>query len=96
MFSNARDEAKLLPSDLAKLLDVNRCTVSFWFNDRSKPHVQLQAKVNKCLDAVSKAFDVGDLPVPHDVSRRERAHYIQQVILKQLRAAAAQVQDQAA
>lgn len=83
MFSHAIHEAELLPSDLAKLIGVNRCTVSFWFGGRSSPHVQLLSRVKSMLDLIVKATDAGDLPVPHDVKRRERAAYIQAAIAKQ-------------
>lgn len=76
MFEIAK-EAKLLPHDLAKLLKVSRITVSMWFNGHSKPHRLLTERVEKLVDAIRLAVDAGELPVPHDVSRRERGHYIQ-------------------
>lgn len=84
MFETVK-QANLLPSDLAKLLKVNRCTVSNWFNGKNHPHPMIKVKLNKLLDAVHRAVDAGDLPVPHDVKRRERAHYISERIVKHLR-----------
>jgi len=84
MFTTARDAAKLLPSDLAKLLRVNRCTVSFWYSGRCAPHVQLREKVNKVLDAIGRAVEAGDLPVPHGVRHRERGLYIEKAVVKHL------------
>ena len=72
MFTTARDDAKLLPSDLAKLLGVNRCTVSNWFGGSHSPHFLLKPKVDKLLDAIALAVKAGDLPVPYGIKRRER------------------------
>lgn len=85
MFDFVRDTAQLLPSDLSKLLGVHRCTVSFWYNGNAEPHRDLTRRLNKLLDLVKAATDAGDLPVPHHINRRERAHYLRQVILKQVR-----------
>ncbi len=81
MFEIAKD-ARLMPHDLAKILKINRITVSMWFNGHSKPHRFLQDRVEKLLDVIRLAVEAGDLPVPHDVTRRERAHYIQKVLSK--------------
>lgn len=83
MFTVAK-EARLQPHDMAKLLKVSRITVSMWFNGHSKPHKLLNDRVSKLLDAIREAVDVGELPVPHDVSRRERGHYIQKVLGRRL------------
>ena len=83
MFEIAK-EARLQPHDLAKLLKVSRITVSMWFNGHSKPHRLLADRVEKLIDAIAKAVDAGELPVPHDVSRRERGHYIQKSLAKYL------------
>lgn len=83
MFEVAK-EARLQPHDMAKLLKVSRITVSMWFNGHSKPHRLLGDRVDKLLDAIRAAVEAGELPVPHDVSRRERGHYIQKVLGKHL------------
>ena len=69
-------EAALRPADLARVLRLNRVTVSMWLNGHTNPHRLLQVRVNKVLDAVKLAVKAGSLPVPHDISRRERAHYV--------------------
>jgi hypothetical protein len=79
MFEIAK-EARLQPSDLAKLLKVNRITVSMWFNGHSRPHKLLTQRVKNLLDQIDHAVQVGTLPVPHDVTRRERSHYIQKAL----------------
>lgn len=86
MFTIAKEQAKLLPSDLAKLLSINRCTVSFWYAGKTSPHAMIRAKVDRLLDAVAAAVQAGDLPVPHDISRRERGLYITQHLVKHLSA----------
>lgn len=83
MFEIAK-EARLQPHDLAKLLKISRITVSMWLNGHSRPHRLLTERVEKLLDAIRAAVDAGELPVPHDVSRRERGHYIQKVLEKHL------------
>ena len=83
MFEIAK-EARLQPHDLAKLLKVSRITVSMWFNGHSNPHRLLESRVVKLLDGIRRAMDAGELPVPHDVTRRERGHYIQKVLEKHL------------
>lgn len=69
-------EAKLLPHEVAKALGVSRVAVSGWYNGHSNPHHLHAAKVQNLVDAVREAIDSGSLPVPHDVVRRERWHYI--------------------
>jgi hypothetical protein len=75
MFDPVR-QAELLPSDVSKLLGVNRITVSMWLRNHCKPHRLLGDRVEKLVDAVRRALDSGALPVPRDVSRRERGLYI--------------------
>lgn len=83
MFEIAKD-ARLQPHDLAKLLKINRITVSMWFNGHSNPHRLLEQRVEKLLDAIKASVEAGELPVPHDITRRERGHYIQTVLGKRL------------
>lgn len=77
-------EARLRPHEIAKLLKVSRVTVSMWVNGHSKPHRMLGDRVDKLLDAIRHAVEAGELPVPHDISRRERGHYIQKTLAKRL------------
>lgn len=83
MFEIAK-EARLRPHELAKILKVSRVTVSMWFNGHANPHRLLEERVAKVLDAIDSAMETGELPVPFDVSRRERGHYIQKVLDKHL------------
>lgn len=83
MFEIAK-EARLKPHEIAKLLKVSRITVSMWFNGHSKPHRMIADKVERLLDSIASAMETGELPVPHDISRRERGHYIQKVLGKRL------------
>jgi hypothetical protein len=86
MFETAK-QARLLPSDISKLLKVHRVTVSLWYAGKKKPHHLLLTRVNKLLDAIGRAFEAGDLPVPLDTPRRQRGLYIQEVVVRHLRAA---------
>ena len=75
MFETAK-AARLLPHEIAKLLGVSRVTVSAWYNGHTLPHRILANRVAKLLDAIAVAVNNGALPVPHDIPRRERGHYI--------------------
>ena len=75
MFDTAK-AAKLQPHDIAKLLQISRVTVSAWYNGHSNPHRLLADRVAKLLDGIATAVNNGSLPVPHDVPRRERSHYL--------------------
>ena len=68
--------ARLGPSDLAKILKVNRVTVSQWVNGHSQPHSLLEDRVKAVLVDVAQAVSTGKLPVPYSVPRRMRGHYI--------------------
>ena len=89
--------ARLNPHELAKMLSVSRVTVSMWVNGHNKPHQLIEARVLKLLDAVKSAVDSGDLPVPFDVTRRERPHYVNKTLVRHLKArfAAQAVSEQA-
>lgn len=79
MFAIAKD-ARLQPADLAKLLKVNRVTVSMWFNGHTAPHRLLDDRVQQLLERIRQALETGDLPVPYDITRRERGHYIHKIL----------------
>lgn len=69
--------ARLGPTDLAKMLKINRVTVSQWVHGHSRPHTLLEDRVRTTLDAIRQAVSVGKLPVPYDVPPRSRWLYIQ-------------------
>jgi transcriptional regulator with XRE-family HTH domain len=75
-----RDQAKLLPSDVARLLKLNRVTVSQWFNGHAEPHPLHAKRVGDLLDVIAAAVEAGKFPVPFEITRRERAHYIEKVV----------------
>ncbi len=72
--------AGLQPHDLAMLLKLNRITVSLWFNEHTNPHKLHKDKVQNLVDAIAAAVEAGKLPVPLDVSRRERGLYIRKAL----------------
>jgi hypothetical protein len=84
MFEIAK-EARIRPDDFSKLAKVSRVTASMWFNGHTKPHHLLQVRVNELLDAIKAAMDAGDLPVPHDVGRRERHLYVTKAVEKHMK-----------
>lgn len=75
MFDKAK-AAELQPTDIAKLLGVTRVTARFWLKGRNRPHHLIHSRVVRLLDAVAQCVQTGRLPVPRDVSRRERGLYI--------------------
>ena len=84
MFQVAKD-ARLRPDDIAKLMKLSRVTVSLWFNGHTKPHHLIAKRVDKLLAAIKSAMDAGDLPLPHDVGRRERGMYIHNTVAAHLK-----------
>lgn len=74
--------ADLKPSDLAKLIGVGRVTCSYWINGHTQPHYLHHDRVRGIVDAIQTATEGGLLPVPMNIMRRERAHYIRQAIDK--------------
>jgi transcriptional regulator with XRE-family HTH domain len=83
MFDVAKD-AGVLPSDIAKHLGVHRVTVSSWFNGHNEPHRYLKDKVEKLLDAIDAAVEIGELPAPRDIRPRERSGYVDRIIARHL------------
>lgn len=75
-------DAKLGPTDLAKLLPTKRVSISNWMNGHSVPHHLVAPQVHRLLDTVKRAVDAGELPVPRNVPRRERWYYVQQVLAR--------------
>lgn len=68
--------AHIGPTDIARQLKVNRVTVSLWLNGHTVPSSLVKDRLQVFLDAVKAAYEAGDLPVPFDVSRRERGLYL--------------------
>ncbi len=85
MFDVAK-KARLLPSDVAKLMRVSRITASQWFNNRARPHHLLLPRVTALLKAIEGAYDDGKLPVPHDIVQRERAMYLRNTLTHYIKA----------
>lgn len=83
-FATAK-RARLGPADMGKLMKVSRVTASLWFNGHATPHHLLEKRMARILAAVKAAMQAGDLPVPYDVSRRERGLFITKIIVKHLK-----------
>jgi hypothetical protein len=69
-------EAELQPHDLARILKLNRVTVSMWLNGHCLPHRLHIEKVQKLIDAVNEAVEAGKLPLPDGTPRRDREQLI--------------------
>lgn len=72
--------AGIKPADLARLVGVGRVTCSYWINGHQQPHYLHRDKVQGIVDAIARATQCGQFPVPMNVMRRERAHYIRQAL----------------
>lgn len=72
--------AGLGPAELSKLLRVSRVTASLWLNGRHRPHHLLEERVDLLLRAVEDALAAGELPLSHDISRRERIWHLRSVL----------------
>lgn len=83
MFESAK-VAGLTPVDVARELGVSRVTASMWFNGHYEPMKFLRPHVQELLDAIGRAVEAGELPVPVDVTRRERAQYLSKVLRRHL------------
>lgn len=78
-------DAALKPGDMSKLTGVGRVSCSYWLNGHKQPHYLHRDKVQAVVDAIARATQSGLLPVPLNVMRRERAHYIRQALAKAAR-----------
>lgn len=72
--------AQIKPSDLSRLIGVGRVTCSYWINGHQQPHYLHRAKVKALVDAIAAATESGQFPIPLEVMRRERAHYIRRTL----------------
>lgn len=84
MFQDAK-KAGLLPSDIAKLMRVSRVTASLWFNGHQKPHHLLMPRIEAVLAAIDQAVAKDELPVPYEITQRERGLYIRTTLNKYLK-----------
>lgn len=78
-------KAGVTPADIARMLNLNRVTVSMWFNNRSAPHSMLRRRVDRLLQAIKSAVDKGDLPLSSDVPRTNRHAEIAKTIHRHLK-----------
>jgi hypothetical protein len=74
MFEIVR-KAGLTATDLARLLNVNRCTCSLWMNNHRKPHHLHAQSVEAELAAIKAAVRSKALPtaLPRQPEQRHRA-----------------------
>ena len=79
--------AGLGPAELSLLLKVSRVTASLWLNGRRRPHLLLEERVDRLLRAVEEALADGDLPLSHDIPRRERAWHLRRVLVARMESA---------
>jgi hypothetical protein len=73
-------KAGLLPHEMARLLKLNRITVSLWMNGHSKPHRILTKQVEELLDRVRQAVEDGHLPLSVDIKRKDRVKIIDELL----------------
>lgn len=75
-------------TEFAKIVGVNRVTVSTWVNGHFLPHTFIRPKVEKLLGAVNAAVKAKTLPLPDDPTqtRTERLKEIKYVLQAALKA----------
>jgi transcriptional regulator with XRE-family HTH domain len=78
-------QAGLRTREVGRLLGTSRVTVSLWLNGHTSPHRLHANKVNKFLDALKHAVEVGELPPPKGLKPEERETYVTNVVIHSLR-----------
>lgn len=73
-------KAELGPSEVARLLNLSRVTVSLWMNGHNKPHSLLAHRVDTLQRAVAKALDEDLLPLESGMKRRDRRFKLEDII----------------
>lgn len=74
-------KAGLTKTDFARLMRTSRTTVHNWFGGGGV-HTLIVAKVRRTLRLLNDAVDAGDLPLPHDTPKKERAAKVVAVLKK--------------
>lgn len=64
--------AELGPTDVAKLLNISRVTVSLWLNNHNRPHSLLKNRVRTLIEVLDQALQDETLPLSDDLTRKER------------------------
>ncbi len=72
-------------TDFAKIAGVSRVSVSHWVNGKMNPHKLHASKIQLLLDAMQKAVDTEELPIPVGMDRvaalkRTRAAILKHVV----------------
>lgn len=84
---HALKKAGFRVTEVSKLMKVSRPTASNWYRGAHGPHVLVQRKLDKLVDATEKALEAGELPIPPNVvGTAARWNYINDVIAKYLAA----------
>lgn len=80
-------EAGLRVTEVSQLMRVSRPTVSNWYRGAHDPHSLVERPLNKLVDAVKRAMEAGELPLPPTVvGSAARWDYINEVLDKHLSA----------
>lgn len=65
-------ESGLSVGEFARIAHVSRIAVFNWKAKRTRPHPQLQPKVERAVDFIDKLIALKKLPLSKDLSREER------------------------
>jgi hypothetical protein len=72
-------------TEVSQLMKVSRPTASNWYRGAHTPHTLVEGKLNKLVDAVRRATEAGELPIPPTViGKVARWAYINEVIARYL------------
>lgn len=76
-------QAGLTQGELASLIGVSRVTVNNWIHGRKAPdnitNRDTEAKLEKVMNKITEALDMGLLPIDPSVKREDRASEINKV-----------------
>lgn len=74
-------KADITKSEFAKIMRTSRTTVHSWMAGGGV-HSMISSKLRRTLALIAKAVDEGDLPLPKDTPRKERAPAIAGILKK--------------
>lgn len=66
--------------ELADLFGVSRVTINSWIAGRFKPHALHRDRIERCIDALRKAVDAGELPLSAGVDKHLRVQQAKAIV----------------
>lgn len=76
---NVIKKAGLSVDEFSKVVGVSRVAVFNWKAGRTKPHRQVEEKVARCVNFLSRLIELKKLPLKDGLSKEERKGKIQRL-----------------